>query len=136
MGLGLGGGQEFSEYTVVKIKLADNFPCLGISCYVSKGPLFSQCDVLLGTDVIGKGKPLGLAFPNNSDPVLYFNPTFEQGSLEVEGSSAFRACSCTPGGKCLLLRGKRAFLESVVHYEEVAENPNSCSDFLITSVGM
>ena len=89
LGLGLGGRQEFSEYTVVKIKLADNFPYLGIPCYINKDPLFSQCDVLLGTDVIGKGKPLGLAFPNNSDPVLYFNPTFEQGSLEVERPGLF-----------------------------------------------
>ena len=77
MGLGLGSEQEFSEYTVVKIKLADNFPCLGIPCYVSESPLFSQCDVLLGTDVISKGKPLGLALPYDSDPVLYFSLAFD-----------------------------------------------------------
>ena len=101
------------EWVDLNIKVSPNFPCLHIKCYVRNGPIFNNFDVLLGTNILGKRKPLRLALSFDTNPILSFNPDFDEGSDEYGKSGAFRACSCSPEGSCQPIEMRKASPETL-----------------------
>lgn len=110
------------------IKVCFKFPhILEFSAYVVESVLFKNCDLLIGSDLIGMDKPLGLYLGFNHPPKLLFNPFFglENSSLEEMEISAHARNGESPCQEDTVRHTPREFDELNVEIDGVLNDVES-----------
>jgi hypothetical protein len=93
-GQGVVGQVILEDIASVKVCFSQSSPMVTIQAYCIESPIFQHCDLLIGADHLGMGKPLGLHIGFKGPPKLLFNPKYalESSNLEKMEISA-HACS-------------------------------------------